>query len=251
MRNIIFTLLFTLTTYANGVLYIQKSTGDVVLENVVNNVLSTNSPGIGQTYTANGQNYAFKTATNSEVTVAFSNDVFVKVKESAHVTVDSFDQTFINTNSLPEKVKYETYSKSLSLIEGELDVYSNQGGNSESIATINTKLASIILAKGKFVVQADDRTTVIIVLEGSAVILDNSSKRKESVKANQTVVIVPAPKFQGRGVDTMRRGNIFSIKETVNGDSESYLLGVNSLVEDSKNVRFCVIDKNVRGIKIN
>jgi len=49
----------------------------------------------------------------------------------------------------------------------------------------------------------------------------------------------------------MRRGNIFSIKETVNGDSESYLLGVNAVVEDSKNVRFCIIDKNVRGVKIN
>jgi hypothetical protein len=251
MQNIIFTLLFTLTTYANGVFYIQKSSGETVLENVVNNVLSTNTPVVGQTYTANGQNYAFKTSTNSDVTVAFSNDVFIKVKESAHITLDNFDQTFINTSSLPEKAKYETYSKSLSLIEGELDVYSDQGGNSESISTINTKLASIILSKGKFVIQADDRTTVIIVLEGSAVILDNSSKRKESVKANQTVVIVPAPKFQGRGVDTMRRGNIFSIKETVNGDSESYLLGVNAVVEDSKNVRFCIIDKNVRGVKIN
>ena len=91
MRNIIFTLLFTLTTYANGVLYIQKSTGDVVLENVVNNVLSTNSPVIGQTYTVNGQNYAFKTATNSEVTVAFSDDVFVKVKELAHPISSRFD----------------------------------------------------------------------------------------------------------------------------------------------------------------
>jgi hypothetical protein len=132
-----------------------------------------------------------------------------------------------------------------------LDVCSNQGGDTSSIATINTSLASIMLSKGKFVIQADDRTTVVIVLDGSAVILDNSSKRKENVKANQTVVIVPAPKFQGRGVDTMRRGNIFSIKETAKGDDESYLLGVNAMDEDAKHVRFCIIDKTVRGVRID
>jgi hypothetical protein len=65
------------------------------------------------------------------------------------------------------------------------------------------------------------------------------------------VVIVPAPKFQGRGVETMRRGNIFSIKETANVESEPYLLGVNSLDEDAKNVRFCIVDKSVRGVRIN
>jgi hypothetical protein len=251
MRNIILTILLSLNAYANGVFYIQKSSSDVILENVANNALSTNTPIVGKTYIVNGQNYAFKTSTNSETIVAFSNDVFIKIKESAHVTLDSFDQTVSNIDSLPSKLKYSTYSKSVSLIEGELDVYSNQDGDSTSIATINTKLASIILSKGKFVIQADDRTTVVIVLDGSAVILDNSSKRKESVKSNQTVVIVPAPKFQGRGVDTIRRGNIFSIKETANTDIESYLVGVNIIEEDAKSVRFCIIDKNVRGVRIN
>jgi hypothetical protein len=251
MRNIILALLLSFNVYANGVFYIQKSSGDVVLENVVNNTMSTNAPVVGQTYTVNGQNYAFRTSTNSETMVAFSNDVFIKIKELAHVTLDSFDQTLSNGDSLPAKLKYTTYAKSISLIEGELDVYSNQGGDTGSIVTINTKLASIILSKGKFVIQADDRTTVVIVLDGSAVILDNSSKRKESVKSNQTVVIVPAPKFQGRGVDTMRRGNIFSIKETAKGDDESYLLGVNVVDEDAKHVRFCIIDKTVRGVRID
>jgi uncharacterized lipoprotein YehR (DUF1307 family) len=251
MKNILISLLFTFAVYADGVFYIQKSSGDVVLENVKNNVLSTNAPIVGQTYTVNGNNYAFKTSTNSEVTVAFSNDVFINVKETAHLTFDNFDQKFDNLNDLPTKVKYSTYTKSVSLISGELDVCSNQGGDTSSTATINTSLASIMLSKGKFVIQADDRTTVVIVLDGSAVILDNSSKRKESVKANQTVVIVPAPKFQGRGVDTMRRGNIFSIKETAKGDGESYLLGVNAVDEDAKHVRFCIIDKTVRGVRID
>jgi uncharacterized lipoprotein YehR (DUF1307 family) len=251
MKNILISLLFTFAVYADGVFYIQKSSGDVVLENVKNNVLSTNAPIVGQTYTVNGNNYAFKTSTNSEVTVAFSNDVFINVKETAHLTFDNFDQKFDNLNDLPTKVKYSTYTKSVSLISGELDVCSNQGGDTSSIATINTSLASIMLSKGKFVIQADDRTTVVIVLDGSAVILDNSSKRKENVKANQTVVIVPAPKFQGRGVDTMRRGNIFSIKETAKGDGESYLLGVNAVDEDAKHVRFCIIDKTVRGVRID
>jgi len=251
MRHILFALLLTVTTYANGVFYIQKTSGEVVLENVIDNKLSTNAPIVGKTYIANGQNYAFKTSTNSETLVAFSDDTYIKIKESSYITVDSFDQTVSNLDSLPSKIKYDTYSKSLSLIEGELDVYSNQGNDATAISTINTKLASIILSKGKFVIQADDRTTVIIVLDGSAVILDNSSKRKESIKVNQTVVIVPAPKFQGRGVDTMRRGNIFSIKETAANDLESYLLGVNTVEEDANRIRFCVIDKNVRGVKID
>ncbi len=83
MKNILISLLFTFSVYANGVFYIQKSSGEVVLENVKNNVLSTNAPTVGQTYTVNGNNYAFKTSTNSEVTVAFSDDVYVNVKETA------------------------------------------------------------------------------------------------------------------------------------------------------------------------
>jgi hypothetical protein len=251
MKNIILALMVSFSAYADGVFYVQKSTGDVILENVINNVLSTNSPVIGKTYTVNTQNYAVKTSTNSDITVAFSNDIFIKIKESGHLTVDNFEQSFDNIDSLPVKSSYKTFSTSVSLIEGELDVYSNQGGDTSSMATINTTLAAILLSKGKFIIQADDRTTVIIILDGSAVILDNSSKRKETVKANQTVVIVPAPKFQGRGVDTMRRGNIFSIKETAKGDSESYLLGVNSMEDDSKHIRFCIIDKNVRGVRID
>jgi hypothetical protein len=49
----------------------------------------------------------------------------------------------------------------------------------------------------------------------------------------------------------MRRGNIFSIKETAKGDDESYLLGVNAMDEDAKHVRFCIIDKTVRGVRID
>ena len=241
-----------LLTLAEGVFFIDKTSGTVVLENVVNNVLSTNAPTVGQTYSINKQNYAVKTGTNSEVTVFLSNDIYIKAKESTHLTFDNFDQTISNIDSLPAKVQYSSYVSSLSLIEGELEVVSQQKDGADALATINTTLVSVMLTKGKYVISADDRTTVIVVLDGSVLVLDNSSKKKETVKAKHTAVIVPAPKFQGRGVDTsFKRGNIFTIKETANADAESYLLGVNSIEESAIQFRFIVVDKTVRGVRIN
>ena len=113
-------------------------------------------------------------------------------------------------------------------------------------------LASVMLNKGKFIITADSKTTIIVVLEGSATVLDNSSKKKQTVKANNTVVIVPAPKFQGRGVDTMiKRGNIFTTKETTPADTESYLQGLTSTEESLKHFRFLSIDKNIRGARVD
>lgn len=237
---------------AQGVFFVEKQNGTVSLENVVNNVLSTNAPTVGQTYSINKQNYAVKTGTNSEVTVFLSNDIYIKAKESTHLTFDNFDQTISNIDSLPAKVQYSSYVSSLSLIEGELEVVSQQKDGDDALATINTTLVSVMLTKGKYVISADDRTTVIVVLDGSVLVLDNSSKKKETVKAKHTAVIVPAPKFQGRGVDTsFKRGNIFTIKETANADTESYLLGVNSIEESAIQFRFIVVDKTVRGVRIN
>ena len=138
------------------------------------------------------------------------------------------------------------------MIEGELEVVSQQKNGDEDLATINTRLVSVIVNKGKYIISADDRTTVIVVLDGSVLVLDNSSKKKETVKAEHTAVIVPAPKFQGRGVDTsFKRGNMFTIKDTSNPDAESYLLGVNSIEKSAIQFRFIVVDKSVRGVKIN
>jgi len=255
MKTIIITLLLAfniLNVSAQGVFFIDKQSGSVSLENVIDNVLSTNSPLVGQTYPVNKQNYAIKTGTNSDVSVFLSNDVYIRVKESTHLTFDTFDQTFSNLDQLPSKTQYSSFASSLSLVEGELEIVSDQKDSSENLSTISTSLASVILSKGKYVISADDRTTVIVVLDGSALVLDNSSKKKETVKAKHTAVIVPAPKFQGRGVETMiKRGNIFTIKETSNGDVDSYLSGVNTIEEASKQFRFISIEKSVRGVRIN
>ena len=255
MKTLVVSLLSVLTAfnlYSQGVFFVDKQTGAVSLENVVNNTLSTNSPLSGQTYTINKQNYAIKTGTNSDITIFLSNDIFVRSKESTHLTLDNFDQSFSNIDGLPSKTRYTTFNSSLSLIEGELELVCDQTSGEENIATIATSLASIVLSKGKYVVSADDRTTIVVVLEGSATLLDNSSKKKEIVKSNHTAVVVPAPKFQGRGVETsIKRGNIFTIKETANADAESYLLNVNTVEESAKQFRFITIDKTVRGVRIN
>ena len=255
MKTFVISLLSILTAfnlYSQGVFFVDKQTGTVSLENVVNNTLSTNSPLSGQTYTINNQNYAIKTGTNSDVTLFLSNDIYIRSKESTHLTLDNFDQSFSNIDGLPSKTSYTTFNSSLSLIEGELEVVSDQKSGDENIAIVATSLASIMLSKGKYVISADDRTTIVVVLEGSATMLDNSSKKKEIVKSNHTAVVVPAPKFQGRGVETsIKRGNIFTIKQTANTDSESYLLNVNTVEESAKQFRFITIDKTVRGVRIN
>lgn len=255
MKTLIISILSTLTFFtlhSQGVFFVDKQTGSVSLENVVDNTLSTNSPMSGQTYTINKENYAIKTGTDSDITIFLSNDIFVRSKEFTHLTLDNFDQSFSNIDGLPSKTCYTTFNSSLSLIEGELELISNQTTGEENIATIVTSLTSIVLSKGKYVISADDRTTIVVVLEGSATLLDNSSKKKEVVKSNHTSVVVPAPKFQGRGVETfIKRGNIFTIKETSNADVESYLLNVNTIEESAKLFRFITIDKTIRGVRID
>lgn len=248
----VLSILISLNLYSQGVFFVDKQNGSVSLENVANNVLTTNAPVLGQTYTVNKQNYAIKTGTNADVTVFLSNDINIRCKESTHLTFDNFDQSFSNLDALPSKTQYTSFASSVSLIEGEIEIISDQKTGDENIATVATSLASIVLTKGKYVISADDRTTIVVVLNGSATVLDNSSKKKETVKANHTAVVVPAPKFQGRGVETMiKRGNIFTIKETTNADAESYLLNVNTIEESAKSFRFITVDKNVRGVRIN
>ena len=251
MKLILLLLLITLNSMADGVFFIDKQTGKVFLENVISNTLSINTPISGYTYSVNKQNYAVKTETNSDVSIFFSNDVYIKVKESTHFTFDSFDQSVSNLNDLPSKAQYVSYMSSVSLVDGELDVVSNQKELTESFAIINTSLASILLNKGKFVITSDYKTTIIVVLEGTATVLDNSSKKKEIVKAKNTVVIVPAPKFQMKGIETIRRGNIFSIKETSPSDVDSYLSSINQLDDATKHNRFIIINKSVKGVRID
>lgn len=252
MKYIIFTLFLSLNVLADGVFFVDKLSGAASLENVITNTLSTAVPVPGQTYDINKQNYAVKTGTNSEVNIFLSNDVAVKVKDSSHLTFDSLDQTIINIDGLPSKVEYSNYNGSLSLIEGELEVLSQQKESPESFSIINTTLASVLLNRGKFIITADSHTTIIVVLDGSATVLENSSKKKRIINANNTVVIVPAPKFQGRAVDlTVKRGNIFSVKETAPADSESYLVGLISTEESLKHFRFIIFDKTIRGVRID
>ena len=245
-------MLASFNVMADGVFFVDKLSGNVTLENVVSNNLVSAVPTVGQTYGINKQNYSIKTGTNSEASVFLSNDVTVKAKDSTHITFDNLDQNFSNLEGLPSKSQYTSYAGSLSLIEGELEIVSQQTELNESFYSINTMLASVLLNKGKFIITADSKTTVIVVLDGAAVVLDNSSKKKQTVKANNTVVIVPAPKFQGRGVDTMiKRGNIFTTKETTPADTESYLQGLTSTEESLKHFRFLSIDKNIRGARVD
>jgi hypothetical protein len=141
---------------------------------------------------------------------------------------------------------------SISLIRGELEVISTHKDSVDNMATINTTLISIILNKGKFIITADDRTAIIVVLDGSLTVLDNASKKKEVVTAKNTAVIVPAPKFSARNEDlSKKRGNIFNIKESTPNDIESYLSEINILDDSSKKFRFIIIDKTVHGVKID
>ena len=229
---------------ADGAFYLNK-TNNFVIEDVQNNRLNTIQSELGKTYYVNTNNLSFTTSTNGDAVVIFSNDVVFKLNDNTSLQIDSFDQNIQNLNSTPEVIKYTNNTLNCSFNAGELELVVN--GN----VSIHTSVVSIAPKNGKYFIKTDEKTTTIVVVDGETKVSDVLSKKQQTIKTGEMLVVTTAPKLVGRTGELFRRQNIFSTRKLEDDETKAFVSTLNDTRQQNSNIKFVVFDKKIIGVKID
>lgn len=229
---------------ADGAFYLNK-TNNFVIEDVQNNRLNTIQSELGKTYYVNTNNLSFTTSTNGEAVIIFSNDVVFKLNDNTSLQIDSFDQNIQNLNSTPEVIKYTNNTLNCSFNTGELELVVN--GN----VSIHTSVVKIAPKNGKYFIKTDEKTTTIVVVDGETKVSDVLSKKEQTIKTGEILVVTTAPKLVGRAGEVFRRQNIFSTRKLEDDETKAFVSTLNDTRQHNSNIKFVVFDKKVIGVKID
>jgi hypothetical protein len=229
---------------ADGAFYLNK-TNNFVIEDVQNNRLNIIQSELGKTYYVNTNNLSFTTSTNGDAVVIFSNDVVFKLNDNTSLQIDSFDQNIQNLNSTPEVIKYTNNTLNCSFNAGELELVVN--GN----VSIHTSVVSIAPKNGKYFIKTDEKTTTIVVVDGETKVSDVLSKKQQTIKTGEMLVVTTAPKLVGRTGELFRRQNIFSTRKLEDDETKAFVSTLNDTRQQNSNIKFVVFDKKIIGVKID
>jgi hypothetical protein len=243
----LFIIWMTFATLAGGKFYVVSSTTST-LDNIKNDKLTTTSLVVKQTYDCQNNIYTIVN-TNNESTLAFSADVIVKLNDNSKLNIDSFEQLFNNINELPDIASYTTTNLNLSLF-GSAQFNVKSQFTEENPMIVSTSMASIVIKSGKFIIRSEEKSLLLIVLEGEAIVLDSISKHKQVVKDKNMLVVVPAPKLQGRAAEHIKKQNMFSLKPLDDVDNKELTTEFTTLNDAQSNIKFIVVNKDVVGVKI-
>ena len=122
-------------------------------------------------------------------TLYFSNELIVKINTNSDFFIDSFFQEVLNTNKLPEKVKFGSQNFAVTLTEGEATM-TYMGSDSNSSCVISTQLADIELLKGNFYFKVTENKVIVLVLDGSLNVHSNK-KQENVVHAGYAAIVTP------------------------------------------------------------
>lgn len=241
------TIWLSVAALADGKFYVVSSTTST-LDNITNDKLTTSALIIKQTYDCKNAIYTISNITNESI-VAFSTDVIVKLSDNSKLSIDSFDQSFNNINDLPDILNYTTANLNLTLF-GSAQFNVKSQFTEENPMTISTSMASIVIKSGKFIIRSEEKSLLLIVLEGEAIAFDSISKHTQIVKEKNMLVVVPAPKLQGRAAEHMKKQNMFSLKPLDDADNKELSTELTTLNDIQSNIKFIVVNKDVVGVKI-
>lgn len=238
----------TFSAFAGGKFYIASSTTSTI-ENVKNDKLVSEPLITKQTYDCENNTYTIINTTNDSI-IAFSTDVLVKLNDNSRLNIDSFEQSVSNINDLPDIAKYTTTNLNLSLF-GSAQLNIKSKFTDESPFIVSTPMANILLNAGKFIIRSEEKSLLLIVIEGEATVLDSISKHKQILKEKNMLVVVPAPKFQGRAGENIKKQNMFSVKPLDDVDNKELIADFTSLNDIQSHIKFIVVKKDVIGVKID
>lgn len=246
---ILFLLIIWLSvaTLAGGKFYVASNTKST-LDTIKNDKLTTSALVVKQTYDCQNVLYTISN-TNNESILAFSTDVIVKLNDNSKLSIDSFDQSFNNINELPDIATYTTTNLNLTLF-GSAQFNVKSQFTEENPMIVSTSMASIVIKSGKFIIRSEDKSLLLIVLEGEATVLDSISKHKQVVNDKNMLVVVPAPKLQGRAAEHIKKQNMFSLKPLDDTDNKELTTELITLNDIQSNIKFIVVNKDVVGVKI-
>lgn len=242
------TFLINTTSIADGSFYIVSST-NAIIENINNKNVTTTPLISKQTYNCKNKIYTIAN-TNYDCTIAFSTDVLIKLTDYSKLNIDSFEQRIHNINELPSIANYTTENFNTTLF-GSAYFSVKSKFTEETPMIISSSLANIMVKTGKFIVRNENKSLLIIMIDGEAVVLDAISRHKQVIKEKNVLVVVPAPKLQGRAAENTKKQNIFSLKQLDEIEYNTLNNEFLYLNEIQSNIKFIVVDKNVVGVKID
>ena len=243
MKKIIFNLLLCLTVLSND-LFVYDFNGTVALQEVENNKVKEIPFKPGQSFSLTN-NLSIKNDTNGIVSYITPHRIGFTQVESTDVYFNGDIITYKNNFNLPEIVKIEDSSFTLSLM-GQLYVVSEHTKQS----TIGTSMGNIVYEKAKFFVKAGEKYTHVYAVEGKITVLDTKSSKKKELKVGDYLVITPQVNLSPRSNIGITSGNSFSIKEVEDLEKDIHLKELEKLNNKLDNVLFINYSKSIFGIKL-
>jgi hypothetical protein len=177
-----------------------------------------------------------------EVTSETTNNIKMNFPDNVGIDIQEI-------NELPDVATYVTTNLNLSLF-GSAQFNVKSQFTEENPMIVSTSMASIVIKSGKFIIRSEENSLLLIVLEGEATVLDSLSKHKQTVKDKNMLVVVPAPKLQGRAAEHIKKQNMFSLKSLDDVDNKELTTELTALSDVQSNIKFIVINKDVVGVKI-
>mgnify|MGYP006267816271 CR=1 FL=1 len=239
--------LLSTTLFASGKFYVVSNQSSI-LENVKNDKVIVTQLVTKQTYDCNTNIYSINNNTNDCI-ISFTGDIIVKLNEKSKLNLDTFEQKIENINDLPSIAKVSTSNFTVSLF-GSAQFFVNNTFTEDKPFIVATPLANILIKSGKIIIKSDEKSVLLIVLEGETTVFDTLSKRTQKVNDKNMLVIVPAPKLQGKAAEHMRKQNMFSLKTLDDTEFNELNLDLITLKETQSNIKFIVVNQDIVGVKI-
>ena len=237
-------LVLSVNVYTND-LYLYDAVGKVELNEVINNKLNVLPTAVGKTFTlTNG--LSVNTSTNANTTYVLPHRIAVYQKDSGAAYFSAGQIEYTNDFVLPAVVNVKDHVFNFSY-QGELYCVSESSKQS----TIGTSMNMIVFDRTKLFVKAGDKFTHVYVLEGTATVLDNKSKKKKVLKAGDYLVITPQATLSPREATVTSLGNSFSIKEVEDVERDAHAAEIKTLQSKLDNVLFVNYGTNIFGVKLH
>jgi hypothetical protein len=237
-------LVLSVHVYTND-LYLYDAAEKVELNEVINNKLNVLPTVVGKTFTlTNG--LSVNTSTNANTTYVLPHRIAVYQKDSGAAYFSAGQIEYTNDFVLPAVVNVKDHVFNFSY-QGELYCVSESSKQS----TIGTSMNMIVFDRTKLFVKAGDKFTHVYVLEGTATVLDNKSKKKKVLKAGDYLVITPQATLSPREATVTSLGNSFSIKEVEDVERDAHAAEIKTLQSKLDNVLFVNYGTNIFGVKLH
>ena len=221
------------------------------VENVVfydDGKIHTNKLVISKTYQYEKCQLDFNTPTNSNIKLALADDVTIYLDENSQLKLHTFSVNLQNEGELPSLSKFSNKSYVFSLMGGAVDII-NQSTNGSFI--LQTPRVTVSLKQGKYRIMVKDKTTIIVVLEGSAIANKVIESKEYIIEHGNFAHVSTYYSLSLKGMETLNNGKPTATTKPISPtDLEKMKVSFQELMDSRNTMLFSTINKEVVGIKL-